>query len=147
MAESLSLVVETRLDLTSDITEFTLTSAIGELPPFEAGAHLTVHTPSLSNDDIECGRYVIAVKREENGRGGSLAMYQELQVGQIIHWPCSQVHSKDFSGVATLDGEAVPFKIRCATTDEVFEVPANKSIHDVLRDNGIRFKSSRESGT
>lgn len=78
MAESLSLVVETRLDLTSDITEFTLTSAIGELPPFEAGAHLTVHTPSLSNDDIECGRYVIAVKREENGRGGSLAMYQEL---------------------------------------------------------------------
>ncbi len=90
---------------------------------------------------------VIAVKREENGPGGSLAMYQELQVGQIIHWPCSQVHSKDFSGVATLDGEAVPYKIRCATTDEVFEVPANKSIHDVLRDNGIRFKSSRESGT
>jgi NAD(P)H-flavin reductase len=49
-----------------------------ELPPFEAGAHIDIHVDqgitrqySLCNDPAERHRYVIAVLRDENGRGGS----------------------------------------------------------------------------
>ena len=52
-----------------------------ELPAFTAGAHIRIKTPSgamrqysLSNDPAERDRYVIAVKREGNGRGGSLSL-------------------------------------------------------------------------
>ena len=52
-----------------------------ELPPFTAGAHVRIKTPSgamrqysLSNDPAERDRYVIAVKREGDGRGGSLSL-------------------------------------------------------------------------
>lgn len=62
-----------------------------ELPPFTAGAHVRVKTPSgamrqysLSNDPAERDRYVIAVKREGNGRGGSLSMVDGVRAGQTI---------------------------------------------------------------
>jgi phthalate 4,5-dioxygenase reductase subunit len=52
-----------------------------ELPAFTPGAHVTVQTPSgvlrkysLCNDCDERNRYVIAVKRETSGRGGSTSL-------------------------------------------------------------------------
>ncbi|MBU4609693.1 oxidoreductase [Achromobacter sp. GG226] len=51
------------------------------LPPFTAGSHLVVDTPagavrrySLCNDPAEDDRYVIAVKVDAQGRGGSVSM-------------------------------------------------------------------------
>ena len=52
----------------------------GELPRFTAGAHINragcrtarCASYSLCNDPVERDRYVIAVKRETNGRGGSV---------------------------------------------------------------------------
>ena len=48
------------------------------LPEFSAGAHIAIHVPSgllrkysLCNDPAERDRYLVAVKREANGRGGS----------------------------------------------------------------------------
>lgn len=61
------------------------------LPPFAAGAHIDVHLRpgvvrqySLCNDPAERDRYVVAVLREPNGRGGSLAMHDELRVGAAV---------------------------------------------------------------
>jgi vanillate O-demethylase ferredoxin subunit len=61
------------------------------LPPFEAGAHIDVHLPngivrqySLCNRPGERDRYVIAVLREPDGRGGSAAMHDGLAVGGRI---------------------------------------------------------------
>ena len=59
------------------------------LPPFTPGAHLAVRVPSgamrnysLSNDPAdERDRYVIAVKREEQGRGGSVSMIETVRAG------------------------------------------------------------------
>jgi vanillate O-demethylase ferredoxin subunit len=58
-----------------------------ELPPFTAGAHIDVHLAngvvrqySLCNSPQERTRYVIAVLRDENGRGGSKAVHQQLRV-------------------------------------------------------------------
>lgn len=61
------------------------------LPPFTAGAHIRVRTPSgayrqysLANDPNEQDRYEIAVKREADGRGGSRSMVDELREGDHI---------------------------------------------------------------
>lgn len=265
---TLTLTLAARRDLTPDICEFTFSAASGALPPFEAGAHLTVQTPSgqwrsysISNDDRQRDRYVIAVKREDSGRGGSLSMHRQLAVGdsvlarapknafqlapdaptlliaggigitpmlamlrrlvarsvpvqliyltrsadltayrdlltsapfaahvmlhhdegdrgrvfdfwpyietpddrhiyycgpapmmnaiylRTIHWPRRQIHSESFAGVDSTDGTASPFRLRRAATGELFDIPADKSILDVLRDRGIAFASSCESGT
>ncbi len=63
----------------------------GELPSFTPGAHIKVKTPSghtrqysLSNDPEDRDRYVIAVKREEQGRGGSKSMADQVKVGDQL---------------------------------------------------------------
>lgn len=65
----------------------------GALPPFEAGAHLEVRVPgpgdyvrsySLCNDPDETHRYVIAVQRDGQGRGGSRAMHERVSVGDVL---------------------------------------------------------------
>lgn len=61
------------------------------LPQFTAGAHIDVHLPdgvirqySLCNDPTETHRYVVAVLRDPNGRGGSVAMHDTLRAGMLV---------------------------------------------------------------
>ncbi len=63
----------------------------GELPGFTAGAHLTVRSPngslrkySLCNDPAERDRYVIAVKRDPAGRGGSVDLVDNTRAGDTV---------------------------------------------------------------
>ncbi|MDR2153551.1 MAG: PDR/VanB family oxidoreductase [Burkholderiaceae bacterium] len=84
-------VVKTH-DLTGDIRAFDLALPDGtDLPPFTPGAHIKVQAPngalrkySLCNDPAERWRYVIAVKREDGGKGGSLSMHRDLKVGGTL---------------------------------------------------------------
>ncbi|WP_250514618.1 PDR/VanB family oxidoreductase [Caballeronia sp. INDeC2] len=70
---------------TDEIRSFELVpEAGGELPVFEAGAHIDVYTGdagvrqySLCNAPWERSRYVIGVKREQQGRGGSAWMHAQ----------------------------------------------------------------------
>lgn len=62
-----------------------------ELPPFKPGAHIDLHLPnglvrtySLCNEPADSRRYVIAVKRETDGRGGSRALHDEIGIGEVI---------------------------------------------------------------
>ena len=62
-----------------------------ELPGFEAGAHVSVRVPnglirkySLCNDPAERDRYVIAVKREAGGRGGSESLVRDVAEGTEV---------------------------------------------------------------
>lgn len=64
----------------------------GELPPFTAGSHVDVQVRdglvrqySLCNPPGETDRYVIAVLNDPASRGGSLAMTNDIQEGQVIH--------------------------------------------------------------
>jgi phthalate 4,5-dioxygenase reductase subunit len=74
--------------LTADTVLFELASPSGdELPRFSAGAHLTVVLPnearrnySLCGDTEDRGRYQIAVKRQANGRGGSISLVNDTNV-------------------------------------------------------------------
>ena len=63
----------------------------GELPAFSAGSHVSLRVPggllrkySLCNDPAERDRYVIAVKREPNGRGGSESLIRHVAIGHEI---------------------------------------------------------------
>ena len=63
----------------------------GDLPEFTSGAHLQVRTPngllrkySLCNNPAERHRYVIGVKREPSGRGGSASMVDDTSAGDML---------------------------------------------------------------
>lgn len=63
-----------------------------ELPPFTAGAHIEitlqkdmVRSYSILNPQSERHRYVIAVQKERQGRGGSKWAHQNLRPGDIIN--------------------------------------------------------------
>jgi len=75
-----------------DVHSYDLVSVDGEaLPKFEAGAHVDVFLPdlparqySLCNDPQEGDHYTIGVLRAENSRGVSRAMYEDVQVGDLL---------------------------------------------------------------
>lgn len=88
----LSLKIAEKEKIARDIWRFVLTDPQGaSLPPFEAGSNLTVAVPngvrrsySLCNDSQERDRYVIAVKRDSNGRGGSMSLVDDTSAGDPI---------------------------------------------------------------
>lgn len=61
------------------------------LPEAEPGSHIDLHLPngmvrqySIVNPDPRPMKYVIGVKRDQNGRGGSRYMHDELKVGSFV---------------------------------------------------------------
>lgn len=61
------------------------------LPQFEAGAHIDVHLAgslvrqySLCNAPGETHRYLIAVLRDAESRGGSQAMHEHIETGAVL---------------------------------------------------------------
>lgn len=75
-----------------DLLSFELVPLADEdLPSFEAGAHIDIILPggvrrqySLYNSPSQSDRYLIAVKLEENSRGGSQFMHKNVRVGDIF---------------------------------------------------------------
>lgn len=79
--------------LTGDVNLIRLSRADGmAMPPAaEAGSHIAIHIPgigirhySILNPGLGKGVYDIAVKREEQGRGGSRWMHDMLRIGQLL---------------------------------------------------------------
>ena len=61
------------------------------LPEFSAGAHIAIRVPngllrkySLCNDPAERDRYQVAVKREAQGRGGSINLIDNVKAGDEL---------------------------------------------------------------
>ncbi|MBU9206003.1 MULTISPECIES: PDR/VanB family oxidoreductase [Burkholderia cepacia complex] len=268
----LRLKIASKEKIARDIWRFELADPQRALlPPFEAGAHLTVVVPngarrsySLCNDSQERDRYVIAVKRDNQGRGGSISFVDDTAEGDVVdvslprnafpldegatsfilvaggigitpilsmarqlraeglrpfklyylardpegtafldelgsddwrsdvkihhdhgdpskafdfwpvferpksgahvyccgpqalmdtvrdmtgHWPSGTVHFESFGAGHANAHENTPFTVRLARSGTSFDVPANRSILDVLRDANVRVPSSCESGT
>lgn len=84
--------IAARESLTDSVVRFELTPPAGtELPPAEAGAHIQVRVPngelrkySLCQGPDITDRYVIAVKREDEGKGGSKSLIDESKVGDVL---------------------------------------------------------------
>jgi phthalate 4,5-dioxygenase reductase subunit len=86
------LTVRRKSEIAADVFLFELRHPSGaDLPAFTPGSHITVTAPSgqkrrysLCNDSRERDRYVIAVKREPSGRGGSLSFTKDVGEGDQI---------------------------------------------------------------
>ena len=269
---TMTLRIAARAEIARDIFRFELVRPDGgELPEFTPGAHVSLRVPngsirkySLCNDPEERNRYVIAVKREEPGTGGShsltadakegdgievgeprndfplsasareflfiaggigitpiLSMMQHLKstgagrfklyyltrspeltafrdelkgsafAGQVVihhdhgdpeksldlwpilekpagrhlyccgprplmeavrdmsgHWSSAAVHFEDFGASKPAHkADDKPFTVRLARSGRTLEIPANVSILDTLRAEGVQVSSSCESGT
>ncbi|OIN12386.1 PDR/VanB family oxidoreductase [Oceanisphaera psychrotolerans] len=80
--------------LTPLIREFTLEGRNGRLPGFSAGSHVQVNMPlgertlrnaySLLGDPADSGHYRIAVRLQEDSRGGSRFMHEQVRVGDRL---------------------------------------------------------------
>ena len=89
--EKLTVIVKHKYPVATDISCFELVDPEGrELPEFNAGEHVDVHIKdmvrqySLSNSPSERQRYVLGIKRETDGRGGSKAMHDLVNEGDEI---------------------------------------------------------------
>jgi vanillate O-demethylase ferredoxin subunit len=89
---SLNLEVANITAVTPSIKQVELTLADGgALPPFTAGAHIDlelenglVRSFSMLNDPVETHRYLIAVLRETDSRGGSVWVHDHLRQGDRL---------------------------------------------------------------
>jgi vanillate O-demethylase ferredoxin subunit len=85
--------------LTADVSAFELVHPWGgTLPGYRAGAHIDVHLPggftrqySLAGAEplaggnaAGCIHYVIGVKREQPGRGGSASLHERVRAGDLL---------------------------------------------------------------
>lgn len=101
MNEALITVTVTKKTIEADgICSFELVdSQRAALPVFEAGAHIDVHIReglsrqySLCGDPRERHRYRIAVLRDANSRGGSVAMHEQVNEGDLIRISAPKNH-------------------------------------------------------
>lgn len=91
-ADALQVRVRSITYLGEDINAYEVVPLNGaELPSFTAGAHIDlyfrdgrVRQYSLCGDPTETRRYIFAVQKEENGRGGSKAIHEIVHAGRIL---------------------------------------------------------------
>ncbi|HLZ67009.1 MAG TPA: PDR/VanB family oxidoreductase [Aliidongia sp.] len=91
-SEMMPLRLHAKTEIAQDIFLFELAPREpGDLPAFTAGSHILVRAPnrlsrrySLCNDPADRSRYLIAVKREAAGRGGSVSMAEDTAVGDEL---------------------------------------------------------------
>lgn len=92
IAESRRVRVSAVRQAAEDVRTFDLVAADGRpLAAASPGAHLIVEVPaglarhySLCGDPRDAAHYVIAVKRELAGRGGSASMHEAVEPGSIL---------------------------------------------------------------
>ncbi|WP_272522925.1 PDR/VanB family oxidoreductase [Providencia sp. PROV202] len=76
------------------IKMFEFVAQEGQLSPFSAGSHVTVHMDeqaglqraySLISDPQQCDRYCISVLRDQNSKGGSVFMHDNIAQGDALY--------------------------------------------------------------
>ncbi|MES2281084.1 MAG: PDR/VanB family oxidoreductase [Pseudomonadota bacterium] len=90
--EFFEVKVARKSKLAESIYLFELVDPAGlPLPAFTAGSHITVETPggmrrnySLCNEPADASRYQIAIKRDAEGRGGSVSMADDVTEGASL---------------------------------------------------------------
>lgn len=96
MSSNIADTIAMRLTATTYVAEqvhlFEFRPVSGKpVPRFTAGAHVDLRLPngfvrqySIANSETEDHRYLLGVKREATGRGGSRLMHDELRVGAVL---------------------------------------------------------------
>lgn len=75
--------------------------------------------------------------------------FMSAAASAVVHWPEGTVHFEYFTAPedgAAGDRENTPFQVKIASTGDVFGVPADKTIVEVLREAGLPIDTSCEDG-
>jgi len=90
-SNALNVVVRRKWEMGEGVVGFELGGLDKHLPTFQPGAHIDVHLPnglirqySITNGPGELLSYVIGVKREINGKGGSQALIEVVREGDVL---------------------------------------------------------------
>ncbi|MDT2058791.1 MAG: ferredoxin reductase, partial [Planktomarina sp.] len=94
-AEKIEVVVSAIIPLNDLVTRFEFKRIDGcQFPTFSGGAHTVVEMQdgdltrmnpySLMSDPAETQTYAISVRRDDQGRGGSLFLHQKVQLGATM---------------------------------------------------------------
>ena len=97
---TLTLKVARKRAEAENVQSFELVDPAGKaLPPFTPGSHIDVHLPggkirpySLCNSPAQRHRYLIAVMRAEPTRGGSKAMHEQVNEGDLVQVSAPKNH-------------------------------------------------------
>lgn len=130
------------------------------LPPFTAGAHIDIHLAggvvrqySISNAPRERHRYVIAVLRDERGRGGSKALHEQLRVQDIVRVsrPRNNFHLVDGARRVLLIAGGIGITPLKAMAHELDDAGIEYEMHYCAKDAGSaafaeEFELMRASG-
>ncbi len=92
VTESLSVQVAGKRQASQDVVSLELVAPEGGLlPEFSPGAHIDVYLPggfirqySLLNDCLQRTHFLIGVLREPQSRGGSAAVHDQVQIGDVL---------------------------------------------------------------
>ena len=93
--EEILVIVSAVIPVTDHVTRFEFTRSDGaDFPPFSGGAHTVVSMKdegrtrlnpySLMSDPADLSTYAISVRREDDGRGGSLFMHTKVSQGDAM---------------------------------------------------------------
>jgi len=63
------------------------------------------------------------------------------------HWPGGSVHFESFGVDAALRRTDHPFRVHLARSGATYDVPADRSLLEVLREHGVKVRSSCEAGS
>jgi len=94
-AEKIEVTVSAVVPLNDLVTRFEFTRRDGaQFPPFSGGAHTVVEIDdngrtrlnpySLMSDPNDLSAYAISVRRDDEGRGGSLFMHRNVKAGDAM---------------------------------------------------------------
>lgn len=69
-----------------------------------------------------------------------------LAAGKKCGWPSDRLHTEYFAGAAITTDNGGSFEVRIASSGAAFTVPADKTVYQVLAENGIDIMVSCEQG-
>lgn len=88
---TITVVVKRKWTSADGVIGFELAARTGHLPTFQPGAHIDIHLPngmvrqySITNGPGELMSYIIGVKQESAGKGGSRVLVETVREGDLL---------------------------------------------------------------
>lgn len=126
-----------------DIIAFELVKTDGKpLPEFSAGSHIDVHFDngiarqySLYNSPTERHRYCLGILKSADSKGGSIAMHEKVNAGDIIRisHPRNSFHLDESANFSLLLAGGIGVTPLMCMAQRLYEIGANFKMHYCTR--------------
>lgn len=123
--------------------------AFGQELTDELGQRITLHLGYSPDQTRDCIQKLLASPRSGTHVytcGPAPIMELVAQAAAAASWPAQQLHFEYFKTVAPVEITGSPFELTLARSQQRVQVPADKSIVDVLRSLDIAIETNCEQG-